>query len=427
VRKFGVYHARRIGPTAPVTLEQVDDFVRFITVRWNAPAWQQTQAHEALTAWVKPQGSPVSPARSDRPPAPARETPPPGPGREAHTEASGPSAPAPETPPAPRSLAEARLRLEGVLRLKHYSLKTEEAYQHWLGRYWAFLQARKGQAGFADAPTAAKVRAFLEHLARDRQVAAATQNQALNALVFFYKEVLGRPLGELGEVLRANRPKRLPEVLTVEQTRRLLDAMSGTPQLVARLLYGTGLRLMEGLRLRVKDVGFDRNVIFVRGGKVAKDRVTLLPESLREPLRRHWEGVKHTHESDLAAGHGDVLLPDSLEVKYPSASKEWGWQWVFLADGFSRNPRSGRVLRQHLLEDSVQRAVKVARLKIGLAPRVGCHTLRHSFATHLLERGTDIRTEQELLGHKSVATTQLYTQVMAKPGLGVRSPLDTER
>jgi len=284
--------------------------------------------------------------------------------------------PGPEAPTPRLTLAQALLKLEGAILVRHYSVRTQETYGHWLRQYWAFLQRRKQETGFAELTAAAKVKGFLEHLAVERHVAAATQNQALNALVFFYKEVVGRPFGELGQVLRASKPKRLPEVLTVEQTRRLLEGMSGTPQLVARLLYGTGMRLMEGLRLRVKDVDFDRNLIFVREGKGDKDRVTLLPDSLREPLRRHLDEVQRLHQADLKAGMGEVLLPGALERKYPAASKEWGWQWVFPAEGFSRDSRSGRVVRHHLLEDMVQRAVKAARIKAGLAQRAGCHTLR---------------------------------------------------
>ncbi|MFN0068616.1 MAG: integron integrase, partial [Limisphaerales bacterium] len=336
-----------------------------------------------------------------------------------------PSAARPEGAPAPRlTLPEALLRVQGAIRSRHYSLRTEETYQHWLRQYWAYLQRHKAEPGFAAQAAAAKVKAFLEHLAVERNVAAATPNQALNARGFLYKQALGRPYGALGEVLRANRPKRMPEVLTQEQTRRLLDAMTGTPQLVARLLYGAGLRLAEGLGLRVKDLDFDRGVTVVRQGKGGKDRVTLLPASLHEPLRRHLQAVRERNTADLAAGQGEVWLPDALARKDASAAREWGWQWVFPAEGFSRDPRSGRVLRHHLLEDVVQRAVKVARAKAGLVQRVGCHTLRHCFATHLLEAKYDIRTVQELLGHQSVETTQIYTHVMKQPGLGVRSPLD---
>ena len=413
VAKFAVYQARRYGAGTPVTPQHVEDFVRFIAVRWHAPDWQQKQAEAALHRQFGLAG--------DAP----RQTDAALPGNLQTEVEVPPSVGSPADAPAPRlSLEQAVLRLEGAIRLKHYSRRTEETYRHWLRRYWGFLQRHQRDAGLANASSAGKVKAFLEHLAVERHVAAATQNQALNALVFFYKEAIARPVGELGEVLRASKPKRLPEVLSVEQTRRLLATMSGTPQLIARLLYGTGLRLSEGLNLRIKDVDFERNVLFVRAGKGAKDRVTLLPETLREPLRRHLAEVKRRHDTDLKAGAGEVLLPEALERKYPAASKEWPWQWVFPADGFSRDPRSGRVLRHHVLEDLVQRAVKAARIKAGLAQRVGCHTLRHCFATHLLEAKYDIRTVQELLGHKSVETTQIYTHVMQKPGLGVRSPLD---
>lgn len=421
VAKFRVYHQRRFGAGTEVTPAQVADFVRFIAARWRVPEWQQHQAEAALR---KHFGFAQEP-----PPPSAQVAPDPAEPRAGTADSSAlgstTTEPGPEAPTPRLTLAQALLKLEGAILVRHYSVRTQETYGHWLRQYWAFLQRRKQETGFAELTAAAKVKGFLEHLAVERHVAAATQNQALNALVFFYKEVVGRPFGELGQVLRASKPKRLPEVLTVEQTRRLLEGMSGTPQLVARLLYGTGMRLMEGLRLRVKDVDFDRNLIFVREGKGDKDRVTLMPESLREPLRRHLDEVQRLHQADLKAGMGEVLLPGALERKYPAASKEWGWQWVFPAEGFSRDPRSGRVVRHHLLEDMVQRAVKAARIKAGLAQRVGCHTLRHCFATHLLEAKYDIRTVQELLGHQSVETTQIYTHVMMKPGLGVRSPLDS--
>ncbi len=330
VRKFTVYRERRFGAGPVAGLAEVAAFLRFIALRWQAPEWQQEQARTALENWLRTQ----------------ERMPPPGAGQPGREPGEAPTATAAASPPAdPReangaeqgggaaagispklTLPEARLKLQGVLRLKHYSLKTEEAYLGWLRRYWAFLQSHKVQPGFAALATAGKVRAFLEHLAVDRQVSASTQNQALNALVFFYLEVVRREIGDLGEVLRARRAKRLPQVLTLAETRRLLDAMAGDPQLLARLLYGTGMRLMEGLRLRVKDVDFGRNQIVIRAGKGDKDRVTMLPQTLAEPLRDHLETVKRTHEADLAAGHGEVLLPDALSQKYASASREWGWQ-----------------------------------------------------------------------------------------------------
>ena len=275
VRKFIVYRERRFGAgTAPGPAE-VAAFLRFMALRWQAPEWQQEQARAALEGWLHPPGPPP-PAEAgprDREPGAATEATGSASSPSAHPEVGGAAA----GDPPKLTLPEALLKLHGVLRLKHYSLKTEEAYLSWLRRYWAFLQGRKVQPEFAALATAGKVRAFLEHLAVDRHVSASTQNQALNALVFFYLEVLRREIGDLGEVLRARRPQRLPQVLTLAETRRLLDAMEGETQLLARLLYGTGMRLMEGLRLRVKDLDFERNQIVIRAGKGDKDRVTMLP------------------------------------------------------------------------------------------------------------------------------------------------------
>jgi integron integrase len=255
-------------------------------------------------------------------------------------------------------------------------------------------------------------------------VAAATQNQALNALVFLYREVLHQPFDQLGAVERPLRRPKVPVVLSRGEAQRLLAAMAGTPGLIARLLYGTGLRLMEGLRLRVKDVDFARNQIIVHDGKGFKDRVTVLPKTWRAGLEEHLTRVKVLQEQDLRAGLGAVWLPGALRVKYPKAEREWVWQWVFPSKSISTDPESRSQRRHHLNEMNVQRAVKEAARVAGLQKVVTPHTLRHSFATHLLENGYDIRTVQDLLGHKDVTTTQIYTHVMAKPGLGVRSPLD---
>lgn len=255
-------------------------------------------------------------------------------------------------------------------------------------------------------------------------MAAATQNQALNALVFLYGEVLHRPLGELGQLARAQRPRRLPEVLGREAVGRLLDAVEADYRLPVRLLYGSGLRLLELLRLRVKDVDLERRQLTVRAGKGNKDRVTVLAEALRAPLAEHLRAVRLTYETDRAGGLAGVKLPDALARKYPRAGEEWSWYWVFPGWKPALDPEDGVLRRPHLREDNIQRAVKAAARKVGLAPRMSPHTLRHSFATHLLEGGTDIRTLQDLLGHREVATTQIYTHVMQKPGIGVRSPLD---
>jgi integron integrase len=269
-----------------------------------------------------------------------------------------------------------------------------------------------------------EVRSFLTDLAVARRVGAATQNQALNALLFLYREVLSGAMPWIDGFERAQRSRRVPVVLSREEMQRLLEQLSGTQGLIARLLYGTGMRLLEGLRLRVKDVDFARGQIIVRGGKGDKDRVTMLPDKLRLELQRHLDEVKRTWQSDVSAGFGRVWLPGALRVKYPRAELEWGWQWVFPSAELSIDPETKVRRRHHVTDAAVQGAVKVAGQKARLTKHVTPHVLRHSFATHLLESGTDIRTLQDLLGHKNVATTQIYTHVMVKPGIGVRSPLD---
>ena len=312
-----------------------------------------------------------------------------------------------------------RERMTTAIRLRHYSLRTEETYTEWVGRF-----ARYHSAADPQVLGEAEVREFLEYLAVARNVSASTQNQAFSALLFYFQVVLERPLGDLGDTVRAKRSGRLPVVLSREEVQRLLKGLEGTLGLIARLLYGTGLRLMEAVRLRVKDVDFERGMITVREGKGNQDRVVMLPETLREALRIHLERVHLLWESDRAKGLLGVWLPDALERKYPEAGKEWGWMWVFPAKKLTRDPRSGVTRRHHAHETAVQRAVKAATRLAQLQKPVGCHTLRHSFATHLLEAGTDLRSVQELLGHKSVETTQIYTHVMQKPGIGVKSPLD---
>jgi integron integrase len=307
-----------------------------------------------------------------------------------------------------------------VARLRHFSLRTEQAYADWIKRFIFFHNKRHPRE--MGAP---EVTAFLSDLAVGRKVAASTQNQALNALVFLYREVLHLELEGLSDCVRAQRPFRLPVVLTRDETARLLSAMQGTPQIMARLLYGTGMRLMECLRLRVKDVDFGRNEIVIHDGKGAKDRLTILPDSLREPLKSHLERVQLLHQRDLADGLGWVALPTALARKYPNAEREWPWQWVFPSSKRSVDPVSKRLGRHHAPEVSLQRAVREAVRLARLSKPATCHTLRHSFATHLLEAAYDIRTVQELLGHSHVTTTQIYTHVMQRPGLGVRSPLDS--
>jgi len=309
-----------------------------------------------------------------------------------------------------------------ALRLRHYSARTEEAYVGWVRRFVHFCGMRHPrELGPSD------VTRFLTSLAVDREVSAATQNQALGAVLFLYKDVLDMPVGWLSALVRAKRPARVPMVLTKDEVRRVLARLKGRSEvaLVAGVLYGTGMRLLEGLRLRVKDIDFARNEIVVRAGKGDRDRVTMLPERLKTPLLAHLAEVRTQHERDLAEGTGWVELPGALDGKYPNAGREWGWQWVFPATRQYSEPRTGQVRRHHLHETVVQRGFKGAVRAAKIAKPATCHTLRHSFATHLLESGYDIRTVQELLGHRNVATTMVYTHVLNRGGLGVRSPADT--
>jgi len=306
-----------------------------------------------------------------------------------------------------------------VMRFKHYSLRTENTYREWIKRFILFHGKRHPRE--MGAP---EVSRFLSDLAVRGRVAASTQNQAFNALLFLYRQVLGQDFGPLQDVDRAKRPARLPVVLTKTEVDRVLAGMTGTFRLMATLLYGTGMRLMECVRLRVKDIDFEANQILVREGKGFKDRVTILPQSVKPLLQTHLERVKLLHQQDLSQGGGTVYLPYALERKYPNANREWGWQYVFPAASPSRDPRSRAVQRHHVNEQGLQRAVKDAVRLAGINKPASCHSLRHSFATRLLENGYDIRTVQEILGHANVATTQIYTHVMEKPGLGVRSPVD---
>ena len=306
-----------------------------------------------------------------------------------------------------------------LIRVKHLSYRTEETYLGWIRRFILFHDKRHPQE-----MGAAEVQAFLTHLAVEGNVAASTQNQAFAALLFLYREVLRRPLDNLESVVRAKLPKRLPEVLTKDEVQRVLAYLRGEEWLVANLLYGAGLRLMEGLRLRVKDLDFGYRQLIVRDGKGAKDRASVLPEKIIEPLKQHLARVELLHAEDLRLGFGEVYLPFALDRKYPNAGKEWIWQYVFPAAKRSIDPRSGKERRHHLSESIIQRAVKNAVGQANVLKKASPHTFRHSFATHLLEVGYDIRTIQELLGHKDVRTTQVYTHVVRRGGLGVRSPLD---
>lgn len=305
------------------------------------------------------------------------------------------------------------------LRLRHYSIRTERAYYDWIKRFILFHRKRHPSEMGAD-----EIRHFLSHLAADGKVSASTQNQALCSLLFLYREVLGVGLPYVEGIERAKRPARVPAVLTREETEPVLSRMSGAYRLMAGLLYGSGLRLMECVRLRVKDIDFGYRQITVRDGKGEKDRRTVLPESLADPLGRHLGRVRLLHGEDLRAGYGRVYLPYALERKYQHAAADWVWQWAFPSAKLSRDPRTGEVRRHHASEDMLQSAVKRAAQAACMEKRVSCHTLRHPLATHLLESGYDIRTVQELLGHTGVETTQIYTHVLNKGGRGVRSPLD---
>jgi integron integrase len=310
-------------------------------------------------------------------------------------------------------------RVRERIRLKHFSLRTEQAYCDWIRRFVLFHGKRHPSA-----MGAAEVEAFLTHLAVDGGVAAATQNQAKSALLFLYREVLGVELPWLDGVESAKTSRRVPVVLTAEETTRILARLTGVHRLVGALLYGTGMRIMEGLRLRVKDVDFGRNAIVIRDGKGHKDRVTMLPTRLASGLRHQLEYAQELHRVDLAEGYGAVWLPHALARKYPDAAHEWAWQYVFPADARSVDPRDGVIRRHHLSDQAFQRAMKNAVRGTGVAKVATPHTLRHSFATHLLESGYDIRTVQELLGHSDVATTMVYTHVLNRGGRGVVSPLD---
>ena len=323
----------------------------------------------------------------------------------------------PAADPRPRRLLD---QVRDRIRVKHYSLRTEQTYVDWIKRYIIYF-GKQHPATLS----AGHVERFLSHLASERNVAASTQNQAKSAILFLYKEVLGVELPWLEGITQAKAPKRLPVVLTRDEVSRALARLpAGAHQLVGGLLYGCGLRLLEALRLRVKDVEFARGEILVREGKGFKDRVTMLPRSLSDALRIHLEAVRELHRADLAAGYGDVYLPFALDRKYPNAGREWPWQYVFPAADRSVDPRSGVIRRHHVSDQSVQRAFRQAVRDAGIAKPATPHTLRHSFATHLLEGGYDIRTVQELLGHSDVSTTMIYTHVLNKGGRGVASPLD---
>jgi len=315
----------------------------------------------------------------------------------------------------PRLLAEVR----NVARMRHFSIRTEQAYVNWIRRFILFHQKRHPRD-----MGEAEIRTFISHLAVEGEISASTQTVALSALLFLYRDVLKKDLPYVSNIERARKPKRLPVVFTRDETKRILETLEGTHWLIAALLYGSGLRLMECLRIRVKDVDFTYKQLTIRDGKGEKDRITMLPAKLKQPLLRHLQKVEVQHEEDLRAGYGEVFLPYALARKYPNAPRQWGWQYVFPSGVRSIDPRSGKQRRHHIADSTVQTAVKKAIRQARVSKNGSCHTLRHSFATHLLEKGYDIRTVQELLGHKDVRTTMIYTHVLNRGGKGVLSPID---
>jgi integron integrase len=391
-RRFDVFLSGRSLHLA--SREDAEGFLSMLASSPGISAWQVEQATDALTILL---GSVFGQgwARVIRIPAP----------------------PPPPDVPLPKGDEPAE-RLRYAIRCRRYSVRTEQSYVFWVNRFLAFCRDGAVEQD-ADA-----VRAFLERLVIAEQMSASTQGQALNALVFYFKHVVGTPFGELGEFQRSKRPRKLPVVLGREEARRLLDAVEAPYRLPAALLYGGGLRFMEVLRLRVKDIDLDRRQISVRDGKGQKDRMTVLPERWRERLAAHLVEVRKIHARDLELGYAGTTFWPALERKYPGAPREWAWQYVFQASRLCVDPATGKTRRHHLHETALQRAVRFAARKADIAKPVGCHTLRHCFATHLLESGADIRTVQELLGHSDVSTTMIYTHVLNRPGLAVRSPED---
>jgi len=330
--------------------------------------------------------------------------------------------PWPPAPDARSPSAKPRLldRVRDAVQTRHYSIRTEEAYVGWIRRYILFHGKRHPQE-----MGESEINAFLTHLAVAQRVGPSTQTQALSALLFLYRHVLEKPVGSLGEIVRARREKHLPAVMTRAEVRSVLGRLPATQKIICTLLYGSGMRLLECLRLRIKDVEFGSNQIVVRGAKSGRDRRVPLPEKVRAALAASLSRVKTLHEQDLSEGYGAVMLPDALVRKYPAAERQWGWQWMFPAEHRSLDPRTRVERRHHVHESVIQRAVKQAVRDVGIKKPVNCHTFRHSFATHLLEEGYDIRTIQELLGHSDVKTTMIYTHVLNRTGgRGVRSPAD---
>jgi integron integrase len=319
-------------------------------------------------------------------------------------------------PQPPKKLLD---QMSDALRTRHYSYRTEQSYIEWARRYILFHDKR--HPAEMDAP---EIQAFITYLAVEKQVAASTQNQALSAILFLYRNVLHKEVAMPSKIVSANRPKHLPAVLTHAEAMAVIEKMSGVHQLMAKLLYGSGLRLMECVRLRVKDVDFGNHQIIIRDGKGEKDRATILPDSVVPLLQTQLKKARTIHQKDLQDGFGETNLPYALDRKYPSASKEWAWQYIFPASNRSLDPRSGKMRRHHVDESVLQKAVREAARQAGIDKPVTPHTFRHSFATHLLQNGYDIRTVQELLGHKDVKTTMIYTHVLQRGGMAVKSPLD---
>ena len=315
-------------------------------------------------------------------------------------------------------------KIRNAIRLKHYSYKTERSYIDWAKRFYNYcIEVKKNTDIFK--VNSDDVKDFLSYLAINKRVSSSTQNQAFNALLFLFREVLNIELKGISEAVRAKRGPKLPVVLTVEETQKLFKHVKGKTQLIIQLLYGSGLRLMELARLRVQDIDLDANQIFIRGAKGDKDRVTMLPQYVKEQLHLHLQEVKALYEKDLAAGYGEVYLPDALSRKYPNAAKEWHWQYIFPSSKLSVDPHSGKVRRHHISEKSIQNAVANAARTAGISKHITVHTLRHSFATHLLMNGVNIREIQDLLGHKNLETTMIYTHVLRNLSKAPKSPLDT--
>jgi integron integrase len=386
----------------------------------STPAAVAAESQRAIDRWAEqPQRTRPSIGTAERRPTDFQHDPV-NSGNRPLLPAKSPAAPdGPVAGAAPKDAVEAIDRLRREIRLAHYSWRTEQSYTEAVTRFLRYFPS-----AVPAEMTDAHVKSYLEHLAVERNVSASTQNQAFSAILFLFRRVLGRELGELGDTLRARRVQRLPVVLSREEIARLFVATKGTTGLMIRLMYGTGMRQMECLQLRVKEVDFERNAILIRAGKGNKDRTVMLPEALKDSLQAHVVRLKELFASDRQADVPGVWLPDALSVKYPNAGKEWGWQWVFPSKQLGVDPRTLVRRRHHLHENAIQKAMKEAVTAAGITKPAGCHTLRHSFATHLLESGVDIRSVQDLLGHNSVETTQIYTHVMQKPGMGVRSPLD---